>query len=217
MVLVEDGVEGAPQTTRFEITGEVRFTVSADGGDILVTAKPIANPFRIVASDDVAVGPVAASVTGRDAEIAAKRRQIEEIEADQAHIWKNGETGETVRQERFKKLGEPFEYEGEGYADPDAPEEIARLEQEIAALESGQAGSEPETGGEPAAETDATTSLTPEPGPGDAGGGARSASTNFDSTGPGSAQSGPIISLDSDLYNADKPVEVRFRVPEEGG
>ncbi|MFQ5618086.1 MAG: hypothetical protein ACE5FR_03855, partial [Rhodospirillales bacterium] len=148
-VLVEDGEEGAARPTRFEITGEVRFTVSADGGDILVAAKPLANPFRLKAGGDVAVGPVAASGTGRDAEIAAKQKQIEEIEADKGHIWSDPETGETVRQDRFKKLKEPFEYKGEGYADPKAPEEIARLKNEIAALESGQAEPGPETGGKP--------------------------------------------------------------------
>ena len=49
--------------------------------------------------------------------------------------WRNTETGETILQDKFKRLREPFEYLGEAYRQPDAEQQIERIENSIQELE----------------------------------------------------------------------------------
>lgn len=82
-------------------------------------------------------GPSLERPSGKQEQIEAKRRKIEKIKSKKAHVWENPETGEVVRQQRFRKLKAPFVYQGEGYASDDDINEVARIESELGALIAG--------------------------------------------------------------------------------
>lgn len=130
--------------------------------------------------------------TDKQEQIDAKRKRIEEIKSDKADVWENTQTKEKIRQKRFRKLKEPFEYKGKGYATDEAENEVARLEKEIATLEFGVA---PVPVAEPKDENQANRLDNPAGGDGDrpppSGGG--------------------IISLTKSIYFQDEPVVFRHR------
>ncbi|MFN3547007.1 MAG: hypothetical protein ACK4U0_05910 [Mesorhizobium sp.] len=67
--------------------------------------------------------------------IKDKQRQIDAILASKAYVWRNPETNEETRQERFRRLKEPWIYLGEQYGVAEAEQQIAQLEADIRKLE----------------------------------------------------------------------------------
>jgi len=79
-------------------------------------------------------GAVAPPAERPEKEIAELERKIDRIRADKIYKWKNTETGEVMRQDRFKRLREPFEYLGQELRRADGTAEIVRLEKRIEEL-----------------------------------------------------------------------------------
>jgi hypothetical protein len=69
-----------------------------------------------------------------DQRIEQVKEKIESIKETKIFKWQNPDTGEIVKQEKFRRLKEPFEFVGKEYALVNAEEEIARLEKEITEL-----------------------------------------------------------------------------------
>lgn len=67
--------------------------------------------------------------------IQRNKQKIAEIKSDIVFLWINPDTGNHVKQKKFRKLKEPFEYTGESYAHENAIAEIKHLEQKIMELE----------------------------------------------------------------------------------
>jgi len=65
----------------------------------------------------------------------ALKKRIGEIRKSRIFLWKNNESGKTVKQQKFKRLSEPYDYLGEKYIVPDGKAEISRLEKEIKQLQ----------------------------------------------------------------------------------
>lgn len=70
-----------------------------------------------------------------DEKIAQIKERIKSIESAKIFVWKNNATGEIVKQEKFRRLDEAFDYVGQQLALDDAEEKIAALNGEIAQLE----------------------------------------------------------------------------------
>ncbi|MEM9107028.1 MAG: hypothetical protein AAGC96_15335 [Pseudomonadota bacterium] len=70
-----------------------------------------------------------------DEKIVQIREQIKSIESAKIYVWKNSATGEIVKQEKFRRLDEAYEYVGQQLALDNAEEKIAALNGEIAQLE----------------------------------------------------------------------------------
>lgn len=132
---------------------------------------------------------------GKQEQIDAKRQQLEEIKSDKVYVWENTKTGEKIRQKRFRKLKEPFEYLGEDYADPGGTEEINRIEREIAALESGSPPP-PETNEVPDDRPRENFGTMPDTG----------------NTTPSTPRGGAVISLAKKIYFHDEPVVVTYSI-----
>lgn len=79
-------------------------------------------------------GRVAVPREHHDRRIRALRDRIERIKAESRYVWTDPESGDLVRQKKFKRLGEPYEYLGKRYAMPNAETRIAELEAEIEEL-----------------------------------------------------------------------------------
>ena len=75
-------------------------------------------------------------------EIEAREDRVRAIENAKEFIWFDPTTEEILRQTRFSRLDEPWQYRGEDYATPDAKAEVSRLKEEIAALEKEAAGTD---------------------------------------------------------------------------
>ena len=80
-------------------------------------------------SDNPATEPPRESL---NRQIAEKASEASALRNQKTFHWENPDTGEHVSQTKFKRLPEPFKYLGEILA---APDELARLEEEIKALE----------------------------------------------------------------------------------
>lgn len=98
--------------------------------------------FIIEAANEKA-GDVARSKKEIQSEIDEKRREIEKTKADKYHLWKNSETKAEERQEKFRRLEAPWSYAGDIPKDANHPEKIARLDKEIADLETELKGDVP--------------------------------------------------------------------------
>lgn len=203
----DDATNQEMQTT---ITGLVGFEFDQQAQNLIVSVRPAQMP--ITSGDPGLQSASAQPRPGGETspeerpenqdQIDAKRERIEAIKSDKAHIWEDTRTGETVRQQRFRKLKEPFEYIGEGYAESDADEKIRRLEREIAELE----GRAPTAGPEP------TPAAEPEPTP--AGGeAAPTAAASADDAAPrpesapgGGGIRGPFFAFSKTVFFHDEPV-----------
>lgn len=206
-VLDEDDVTTKKMQTT--ITGIVRFAFDQNARDLIVSVRPAKMPITSGSPDiqsataQPGLGPTDKKIdpeerSDKQEQIDAKRRWIEEIKSDKAHIWENTETGEKVRQKRFRRLNEPFEYEGEGYAEPDADDEINRLESEIAELE----GSAPPT--------DDYFRQVSRLGP--LNGQVITSADHSQASRLGSLN-GPVISLEKRIYYHDEPIVIRYSIP----
>lgn len=63
-----------------------------------------------------------------------KQHEIDRILASKAYVWRNPDSGEETRQERFRRLKEPWIYLGEQFGEENAKQRMATLEAEIAEL-----------------------------------------------------------------------------------
>ncbi len=148
--VLEEG-DATTQKMQTTITGIVGFTFDQKARNLIVSVRPAQMPITSGNPDiqSATAQPVQPRLgppvkkkdeappkeqTAKQKKIDAKRRRIEEIKSDKAHVWENTETKEKIRQKRFRQLKEPFDYKGEGYATDEAENEVARLEEEIATI-----------------------------------------------------------------------------------
>ncbi len=165
-VLVRARSDGTGETPAYDVSllGGAELQVEPDSGDLRTALR--SNPeeaVRVLSASDLehlrgsilgdwraANGDVYTIGAGDDAAgditIAAQdysqliedaQAQLETLEQAIEYVWENSQTGGIRRQERFRRLEDPWIYKGEeqlGAAD------IARLEQRIAELEAKQAG-----------------------------------------------------------------------------
>ncbi len=160
----EDSADGAGDGFQVKIGGKVRVLPSEEGGDLdlgVVADKPAVSllPDKTLADlrDEVfgtwrdgqgRVWEIAAAAGGEGApsgespqqRIAAVEQEAKKIKSAKVFNWHNPETGETRRQDKFKRLAEPWAYKGEGYRDPGAEAKLEKLAAQIAEL---RAGSKP--------------------------------------------------------------------------
>jgi len=76
--------------------------------------------------------PSAAQFAAERDALAAERLSLEDAKE---FLWEDPKSGEIVRQQRFRRLGEPYEYRGERYLTADAEARLAELASQIDALE----------------------------------------------------------------------------------
>lgn len=69
------------------------------------------------------------------AEIETVRGELDELRNAKEFVWEHPESGELVRQERFRRLDDPWEYKGERSLVADADGRKAELEARLAALD----------------------------------------------------------------------------------
>jgi len=90
--------------------------------------------YRISASDERS-GDIRPPREFFDKQIDKIKDKVKSIKETKIFKWLNPETGQFVRQETFRRLKDPFEYLGDGYALDDGEARIKALETEISALE----------------------------------------------------------------------------------
>jgi len=219
-IQIMEDYDATPDSTQTRIEGDVRFTVDPGGQDLEICVIPTADPIRMMSQKAVApkqddtprrnvtdkreksalsednrqVSPTEGK--GR-AENIAQKRPDQEKAPSKVYVWKNPETGEVVRQTRFKRLKDPFEYEGE------FAEEALKDSTDPGAAQPS------EMRPTPAAPSDtqdhsATREETWR----------RGQTSTTESTARQQGSRGSIISLEKELYFHDEPFIVRYRVPE---
>ena len=82
--------------------------------------------------------PRAQNEQGTQQQIDARRERIKQLQASRLYLWRNPKSGEEVRQTRFKRLAEPFEFLGQVFPDPSAKQESENLKREIEELAQSQ-------------------------------------------------------------------------------
>lgn len=142
-VQVEDDGEGEAEPSRTRIEGEAQFKVSENGQDMLISVIPTTYPIQTKTAKELAderqvePGMAPAYPPKREEPKQAKDKPRQEPDKttspgkkrrpgrkDQkppekekkpakVYVWENPETGEMIRQTRFKRLKEPIEYKGE--------------------------------------------------------------------------------------------------------
>jgi hypothetical protein len=70
------------------------------------------------------------ALASRAARITALDEEISVLKASKVYLWQNLNTEEEVRQEKFRRLKEPWLYQGQVYRAENTEEEITRLEEE---------------------------------------------------------------------------------------
>jgi hypothetical protein len=165
LIKIEDDGDEDTEPYQTNIGGDVKAEVSEDGQDTKLSVVPLDDPIKPMTAKDLeeikreiygewkdqkgnlwtitppqgsAPGPTPPA-PGQDEspaqKIAALEKRIKEIKKSRIYVWENPQTGEVVKQKRFKSLKEPFIYnEGEYYAKPNARAEMSRLEKEIKEL-----------------------------------------------------------------------------------
>lgn len=79
-------------------------------------------------------GNVARSRQDIENEIGALQKQRESIKNQNLYVWKNARNGREQRQEKFRRLDEPWNYVGELPKADNLPQKLAEIDTEIAAL-----------------------------------------------------------------------------------
>lgn len=160
---------GATGGERFAsgLSGSVEFRADADGRSLGV--RPVHPAFSVLTDDDIetlggnilgtwhgANGDVYEISAGSeqtasvrpprefyDRKIEELQEKVKDIKATLEYRWQNPKTGEVVRQTKFRRLQEPFEYHGKAYASETGEEEIANLESAITKTKSERDGYKP--------------------------------------------------------------------------
>lgn len=161
---------GAPLDHETNLLAGTPLTVNPETGDLDVGLSPADNPIQILTAEELAVirasifgewetedgqrwifasatGDLDAGIVRRspeeiDADLARLAKRREEIQRAKEYIWVDVNSGEIVRQRRFRRLGAPWEYQGEEYLMADAEAKIAEIDDQIGALESEKMGAE---------------------------------------------------------------------------
>ncbi len=148
--------EGAGDGFDLQLNGDVTSAATAEGDDTTLTVRPSHSVMSVLTDGEIrrlqgtilgkwrdgdgsvweisssSGGPRPKEPAARPADQIAKlKRETKRIRSDKIYEWKNTETGDVVQQDKFKRLKEPFEYLGEKFRQPDAKEEIARLQKRI--------------------------------------------------------------------------------------
>lgn len=165
LIKIEDDGDEDTEPFQTTIGGDVKAEVSEDGRDTKLSVVPWDDPIKPLTANDLeeierkiygewhdqkgelwtiaqpqGSTPEPAPSTPRREEtpaqkIASLEERIKEIKKSRIYVWENPQTGEVVKQKRFKSLKEPFKYKkGEYYAEPNARAEMSRLEKEIKGL-----------------------------------------------------------------------------------
>lgn len=90
--------------------------------------------WQISASSEVA-GEVRRSAQAIRKEIDALRSEITEMQRSVEYIWEDSDSGEVIRQEKFRRLESPWVYKGEKSLVTDVDKEVADREKQISKLE----------------------------------------------------------------------------------
>lgn len=90
--------------------------------------------YRFTASD-ARGGGIRADPSALDDVLRGLHDRIQTLREAKVYVWRNADTGRLERQDRFRRLEEPYQYVGEEYAETDAEARIAELEEDVAALE----------------------------------------------------------------------------------
>ena len=99
-------------------------------GDWLMTGGHVLS----IAASESRAGEVAADPKAVAEEVSALRAEQQRLRDRVAYVWRNTETGAVERQERFRRLSDPWEYDGEQPMVGDLDERLAALDARIAAL-----------------------------------------------------------------------------------
>jgi len=97
--------------------------------------------FRIAPGDAGDTGSVGAAaerqarVQGLDQRISSLRDRLTALQQGKEHVWENPETGQVVRQQRFRRLDDPFVYQGQQHRREDAPARLEEMERQLDALQ----------------------------------------------------------------------------------
>jgi hypothetical protein len=134
---LEVELETDPASTASVLAGR---ELEALRGSILGEWKRDNGELWIISAADEAAGEVRGDSEDYEALIAEAEAEIEAVESAVEYVWTHPETGAVERQRRFRRLGEPWVYEGERALNDNADDEIAALRRRIEALRSRQAG-----------------------------------------------------------------------------
>jgi hypothetical protein len=161
----DDGKSGGEEFAS-NFTGNVKTALSEDGKDITLDTSPVKNPIQAMTATDIEM--MRANILGEwqmedgtvykfsateekagdvimprkffDDQIEQAKDKIESIKDTKIFKWKNIDTDKIVKQEKFRRLKEPFEYLGKEYALDGAEKKIAALEAKIKSLEAERDG-----------------------------------------------------------------------------
>ncbi len=75
-----------------------------------------------------------------EADMTRVREELDELGSAKEFVWEHPETAEIIRQERFRRLDEPWEYKGERQIVPDGDARKVALERELKTLEDEMTG-----------------------------------------------------------------------------
>lgn len=152
--------ESGEDSYEFNVPGTVKMETDPESGEPVLVADPsdeqapraftareiadrIATIFGIWENDTYRMtitggsdedGEVRRSKDAISRDIETVRTELDELRNAKEFIWEHPETAELIRQERFRRLGEPWEYKGERDLVPDADEQKAKLEARLEKL-----------------------------------------------------------------------------------
>lgn len=165
MKVFDDGKSGGEEFAS-NFSGDVKTALSDNGKDITLDTTPAKNPVQAMTAADIEM--MRANILGEwtaedghiytlsaaeekageirppreffDDQIEQAKDKIESIKDTKIFKWINPDSGKIVRQEKFRRLKEPYDYLGEEYALDGAEEKIAALEAKITELEAERDG-----------------------------------------------------------------------------
>lgn len=158
---VSDDGSGDSEEFATTFSGDVHSEISENGKDMTLGVKPSDSPLRAITEEDIKtlrgnilgewtdketgeiyvfsatnqeIGEILAPREVFDEKIEQIRDKIKSVEKTKIFKWQNPVTGKVVKQEKYRRLKEPFEFLGKEYALDNAKEEMARLNKEIEEL-----------------------------------------------------------------------------------
>ena len=149
-----------PQAFEYVMAGRTEVVAGPDGGVALTAAADPARPPKALSAveiedralsilgtweadgmtmdiraADAAAGEVRRSAALVRREIEAERARIAQLRNAKEFVWRNPQTDEIVRQQRFRRLSDPWVYDGERALAADVDAQVAEAESRIARLE----------------------------------------------------------------------------------
>jgi len=138
---------------------------------------------------------------GRIKKVSSKDKRTETQETakkrkSKIYVWENPKTGEKIKQTRFKRLKEPFEYSGEFTEEEIEKQNEAAKKQKQGAKATEDDRPDPDVKRHKGLETQQ-----------------KEQPSTIESTTMQQGSRGSIISMEKELYFCDEPVVIRYRVP----